>query len=401
MSDDQKSICAAYRGHLRKIQRRTTSNMDGFDEELKELYEVDRRVRSNVDEFYTGSKGSSEAKNRFPEVKPNEGTMVHLKGKNGGDTYINANFIDGRIIGVPFVYIAAQAPLRNTVLDFWRMIRENNVCFVVMLCATQEGGTEKSATYWPPLHEEHDLGPFSIRNESENYQNESVYRTLVLIEGSHQQHILHMQHTAWPDQSVPQASAPLMKMIQTMGASPTSLETPILVHCSGGVGRTGIFIALHIALAQFQQETPCISIPRIVRFLKTCRSGMVHRKDQYVFLCYATLREMDRMLLSAETGTDALDLLPPEHRAPVVRSHPWPQIRVPVVQFPLRESNEADNRSEKNQDPNSANKKQPKPKRDVAVDTAFMRAYLRRRGVLERKQFSFAGGDSLNQTVYL
>lgn len=390
MSEAQLSICAKFRGHLRHIQKRTSSNCDGFDLELQELYELDRRVRSNVDEFYTGSKGSSEAKNRFPDVKPNEGTMVRLhRSPHGDGTYINANYVDARkIMGVPFVYIAAQAPLYNTVLDFWRMIYENNVYFVVMLCATQESGLEKSSIYWPALHEEYDFGPFTVCNESENYQNESVYRTLTLrCDNAPRRTILHMQHTAWPDQSVPQASAPLMKMIQTIGASPKSLEAPILVHCSGGVGRTGVFIALHIALAQFQFEYDDISILRIVRFLKMCRSGMVHRKDQYVFLYYATQREMDRMILSAETGENVMDLLPPEHHGTTAtrNTHAWPRIRA-NVEFPSKREHQVERLSreaDKVETDTNRQKKRQRRQRDVNLDMAFMRTFLRRRRILD------------------
>eukprot|EP00796_Vickermania_ingenoplastis_P006762 gene6762-4853_t len=406
MTERQLRCCANFRGHLRTIQKRKVStNCDGFDVELRHLLELDRRVRSNVDEFYTASKGSSEAKNRFPEVKPNEGTMVRLHHcpQYGDGTYINANYIDARkVMGVPFVYIAAQAPLRNTVLDFWRMIHENHIHFIVMLCAAQEAGMEKSATYWPALHEEYDFGPFSVCNESENYQNESVYRTLTLrCPTEPKRSILQMQHTAWPDQGVPQASAPLMKFIQTIGASPRSLEAPILVHCSGGVGRTGVFIALHVALAQFQLEHEEISIFRIVRFLKLCRSGMVHRKDQYVFLYYATQREMDRMILSAETGTNVLDLLPPEHRGPATAetTHTWTRIRANVT-FPERHrAARRDETVSPGRDPprHRRHAAEPRPRRDVNQDMAMMRTYLRRRHLLDDKAISGQRKSSLKR----
>lgn len=354
MTSIQHQCLAAFRGHLRTIQKRAAnSNHDGFDIEMRYLREVDKNAQANMDEFSTGSKGSNETKNRFPNVKPNEGTMVRLqqwsaasrKGKKGVrhnvfpyNTYINANYVDARqIMGVPFVYIAAQAPLWNTVLDFWRMVYENEVCFIVMLCATQESGKEKSVMYWPALYNELDCGGFTVYNRKENVQVEAVYRTLILRRGTEPERtILHMQHTSWPDQSVPQASAPLMKMIQTIAASPKSLEAPILVHCSGGVGRTGVFIALHIALGQFQLEYEEISIPAIVRFLKLCRSGMVSRKDQYVFLYYATQREMERMIHSCIAGTSVMDLLPQEHRGPAGERHAviWSHVHNARVSFP-------------------------------------------------------------------
>ncbi|CAD2213133.1 protein-tyrosine phosphatase [Angomonas deanei] len=310
MSTIQRRELARFRNHVKKLAEKDHLGVDGFDAELNQLRQVDQRVRSNLDEFYTGSLGSSLAKNRFDDVKPNEGTIVRLKpvSKNGEGTYINANYIDAReTLEVPFVYIATQAPLENTVLDFWRMIYENDVAFIVMLCNTQENGKSKSKMYWPAVGEVIDLKLLSITNVGEKSHQDSVHRTLVLrtIRGD-ERTITHMQHLGWPDEGVPESSVPLMMMIQEIAKSPRSVTSPIVVHCSGGVGRTGVFISMHVLLGQFQQERTHMSVPRVVHFLKLCRSGMVQRKDQYLYLYYATLREMERMVLSCDTGRDLL-----------------------------------------------------------------------------------------------
>ncbi|EPY19641.1 protein-tyrosine phosphatase [Strigomonas culicis] len=311
MSETQKAEIIRFRSHVRKLSSVTNSNgFDGFDKELSELMQVDQRVRSNLDEFYTGSLGSSVAKNRFDDVQPNESTIVRLKplNKQGDGTYINANYVDARDAqDVPFVYIATQAPLENTVLDFWRMVYENDVAFIVMLCNCNENGKSKSKRYWPALHEMLDLGVLTVSTTSEIAHIDSVHRTFTLrtVRGEEKE-IYHMQHVAWPDEGVPDSSVALMEMIQTIGKSPRSVKSPIVVHCSGGIGRTGIFVSMHILLAQFQKERTNISVPRVVHFLKLCRSGMVQRKDQYLFLYYATLREMERMVLSAQSGMNLL-----------------------------------------------------------------------------------------------
>lgn len=315
MSSIQKQEEVRFRDHIRRLSVRSfPGNNDGFDDELTELGKVDHRVRSNLDEFYTASLGSSMAKNRFDDVKPNEQTIVRLRpiSKRGDGTYINANYIDARkTMGVPFVYIATQAPMHNTILDFWRMVYENDVAFIVMLCAAKENGKVKSETYWPALGQVYDLGLLSVAALSENVRSDSVHRTLLLrtIRGDEKE-VYHMQYLAWPDQGIPTTSIPLMEMIQAMGKSRRSVESPIVVHCSGGIGRTGVFIGMHIALAQFQLEQSGISIMHIVRFMKLCRSGMVQRKDQYIYLYYSVQREMERMILSAERRVNLLDIRP-------------------------------------------------------------------------------------------
>ena len=43
-------------------------------------------------------------------------------------------------LGKPRCYIATQAPLTNTVADFWRMIWENNVKVILMATALDING---------------------------------------------------------------------------------------------------------------------------------------------------------------------------------------------------------------------------------------------------------------------
>lgn len=307
MSDNQRRTAAALRDQLALMgQRQVPSNRDGFDEEFDALRSVDQRVRSNHDEFYTAMLGSNMSKNRYREILPNEGTRVQLDPINsrGDGDYINANFVDGRrLFGVPFVYIATQAPLRSTIGDFWRMVFENNSVFIVMLCAEIENGKVKSERYWPDgVGGVMTVGPLTLTLTSENQRHDTIYRTINLrTADGREREVFHMQYVRWPDQGIPMSSAPLMEVIHSLGRSNASVRTPIIVHCSGGVGRTGVFITFHVALALFQMEQP-ISIPKIVQYLKFCRSGMVQRKDQYLFTYYAVLREMEKMIWSIQSS---------------------------------------------------------------------------------------------------
>lgn len=44
---------------------------------------------------------------------------------------------------------AVQGPMENTVADFWRMIWQEHVELIIMLCELCEEGSEKCAPYWP------------------------------------------------------------------------------------------------------------------------------------------------------------------------------------------------------------------------------------------------------------
>ena len=64
---------------------------------------------------------------------------------NNGE-YINASRIyDSDLRQV--AYIAAQAPLANTVVDFWQAIWEQGITLIVNLCDSNDA--PKYARYWP------------------------------------------------------------------------------------------------------------------------------------------------------------------------------------------------------------------------------------------------------------
>lgn len=304
MSQWQRQTVAALRDQIAAMGVRDVAGgsvRDGFDKEFEALRALDREVRANHDEFYSAMLGSNATKNRFTDVLPNEGTRVALQPVNsrGDGDYINANYIDARrLFGLPFVYIATQAPMRNTVFDFWRMVFENNSRFIVMLCSEIEAGKVKSERYWPQsVGASFRVGSFVVTLVDENVYEECTFRVIRVAneDGTDARDVYHLQHTSWPDMSVPRTTSALHDIMAALAQRVESVQYPVVVHCSGGIGRTGVFIAMHVALGLFEKEFP-ISIPGVIGLLKRCRTGMVDRKDQFHFCYFGVLREMQRMI---------------------------------------------------------------------------------------------------------
>ncbi|XP_034833428.1 uncharacterized protein [Maniola hyperantus] len=92
-----------------------------------------------------------EDKNRYSNVLPLPETRVPLRrlGNDPTTEYINANYVTGPG-NIRNYYIACQAPLHNTVIDFWRMVWEQNSRVIVMLTEYMENGVEKCYEYLPP-----------------------------------------------------------------------------------------------------------------------------------------------------------------------------------------------------------------------------------------------------------
>ena len=102
--------------------------------------------------------------------------------------------------------------------------------------------------------------------------------------------VTYFQFTAWPDFGIPSSPADFLELyfeiMRDFNSLPVS-GTPMLVHCSAGVGRSGAFCAITNCLQSFR-STGNIDVLETVRNLRKERPGMVQTLEQYVF-CYRCL----------------------------------------------------------------------------------------------------------------
>lgn len=92
------------------------------------------------DQVNDASHPENKAKNRFLNILPYDKNRIRLQPMPGvrNSDFINASIIDG--FQQKHAFIATQAPLENTVVDFWRMVLEQNVKIIVMLTKIEEKG---------------------------------------------------------------------------------------------------------------------------------------------------------------------------------------------------------------------------------------------------------------------
>ena len=98
---------------------------------------------------------------------------------------------------------------------------------------------------------------------------------ILQVENGQSSIIITQYHfTSWPDHGVPEYGTPLMILHKKMMAGWRRGDPPILVHCSAGVGRTGTFITIDLALEQAKKEG-VVDIAGIVNRLRQQRTQMV------------------------------------------------------------------------------------------------------------------------------
>ena len=73
--------------------------------------------------------------------------------------------------------------------------------------------------------------------------------------------VTHLQYTSWPDHGVPAKPEHFLNFVESLRREVSPSE-PILVHCSAGVGRTGVTIALDAAISAIEHKIPIDPLAR-------------------------------------------------------------------------------------------------------------------------------------------
>ena len=112
------------------------------------------------------------------------------------------------------LYIATQGPKRNTVVDFWNMILEQNSSVIICLTNLIEGGRVKCFQYWPNVGEMLHFDELTLMTLDEVHTNngECVIRKIEITkdDDTPAKVIRQFHHTSWPDHGVPNSPKTLL-----------------------------------------------------------------------------------------------------------------------------------------------------------------------------------------------
>ncbi|CAH8664314.1 unnamed protein product [Schistosoma rodhaini] len=274
--------------HIKKLRMLDATGGSGMELEFKKL----AQFRLPHAKYTSAQQGCNKNKNRLLNILPYESTRVPLQPIRGveGSDYINANFVDS--YRDRKAYIATQAPMAKTVEDFWRMIWELNSNIVVMLTNLNERGRECCYPYWPTERSsryqyyvvdpmvEYNMPNYTLREFKLTDARDGQARTL-----------RQFQFTDWPEHGVPESCEAFIDFLGQVHKTKEQFgqDGPITIHCSAGVGRTGVFLALSIVLERMRHEG-IVDMFQTIRMLRTQRPGMVQTEDQYQF-CYNAVLE--------------------------------------------------------------------------------------------------------------
>jgi protein-tyrosine phosphatase len=292
----------------------------------------DTRESNENDERWTIETGKRRYDvNRYTDIVPYDATRVILEsgldGKNcAKDDYINASYV--YTPKHTRRYIAAQGPLENTVDQFWRMVWDNisttqadSMSTIIMLTQVTENDIEKCAHYWPEQVDGNFEIPFRDRQSEKTLvvklasqqkvpEADCTVSTIELYARDPNQRqetpvyqVRHLLYNGWRDMSVPLSTNTFLNYFQLFHKYHTSEALPI-VHCTAGVGRTGVFIALDYLLTAVPHMTSeeILNDPvfETVDELRNWRGSMVIKSSQLEYI-YTLFRET---VLTDETSLE-------------------------------------------------------------------------------------------------
>ncbi|OXB65325.1 hypothetical protein ASZ78_002517 [Callipepla squamata] len=276
--------------------------------------------------FTTAALPENTERNRIREVVPYEENRVELVPTKENNTgYINASHIKFTVLnpveskqflnedpgwlsllyhilvtvgGEEWHYIATQGPLPHTCHDFWQMVWEQGVNVIAMVTAEEEGGRSKSHRYWPKLGSKHSSATYGKFKVTTKFRTDSgCYATTGLkvkhLLSGDEKTVWHLQYTDWPDHGCPdevQGFLSYLEEIQSVRRHTNSVldssnncNPPIVVHCSAGVGRTGVVILTELMIGCLEHNEK-VDVPVMLRHLREQRMFMIQTIAQYKFV---------------------------------------------------------------------------------------------------------------------
>jgi protein tyrosine phosphatase len=262
---------------------------------------------ATAENFMAARHPLNRSKNRSADHLPYDVSRVALYQPDDSSMvcadYINASIVTGF---ERREYIATQGPLDCTTDEFWRMVVEKECETIVMVTSTTESGVEQSYQYWSDevgvsvqygqvsvtLHSAYqtvqqanaivrkftvEVGPPSVDLKPSFFPvDPKVARKKFTV--------THCQFLGFPSASTPLETGALIlfRGIVKDNIAKDSIA-PIVVHCSNGADRAGVFVVMDIELDRYAIDKH-VDIHDSLVAARRCRPQLIGSKNQYVFL---------------------------------------------------------------------------------------------------------------------
>ncbi|EYC40381.1 hypothetical protein Y032_0616g694 [Ancylostoma ceylanicum] len=154
-----------------------------------------------------------------------------------------------------------------------------------MLCRFFEEGKEKCYEYFPKTEGKLVFGDFVIectyRMPIPDGDGATCGTLEVTHKGGKKEKIEHIWYENWADHAAPDNFRAAFDLIQI--ARTKRQNSPVVVHCSAGVGRTGCFVAIELAAHMAATKT-IFRMETVLREIRDQRMHSIQNDVQYLYV---------------------------------------------------------------------------------------------------------------------
>ena len=254
------------------------TDIEGYESILFQQYNELNFQTDQVIElpYETGNDPQNAKKNPAGKIFPYDENRVVLLPVVSDNDYINASYIFN------LNFIATVHPNSHTLADFLQMVTQTSSTLVVMLTTRKEmaeieGKTSKRVSYWGKTDETVRIHPFTVRNTHSEKSTNVIKQSLTVDnpEDSTSHSFTQMISLAWNDKGDPKDFQSLLGLIQTIvNHKQENPHLPIIVHCSDGIGKTGVLLSTYRIIEHVKNKDP-IDIFHVIKGLRSDRMNFV------------------------------------------------------------------------------------------------------------------------------
>ncbi|XP_060595667.1 receptor-type tyrosine-protein phosphatase kappa-like [Ruditapes philippinarum] len=213
--------------------------------------------------------------------------------------YVNAVMVPSR--NNKNGYIVSQLPLKNTIVDFWRLIYDHGSNVIISLNALDED-QEDACAWWPSLGDSITFGPLIVETLAlETPCAEATERTFrIMRKGIKDSKLVYMiTYNDWSlGKNLPGSIESFLVVMSRASLYRKSFpESPITVLCLDGVTCCGIFVSASNVIDQVNQDNE-VDIFNTVRQIQLRRPQFIKNKDQYLFVYQTVCRYIDTVTVT-------------------------------------------------------------------------------------------------------
>ncbi|XP_071851966.1 uncharacterized protein [Apostichopus japonicus] len=232
---------------------------------------------------FSGASPENLHKNRFGDIVPLDNHRPLLKSMcltQGGNDYINASVVN--IPGLNQTLIMTQAPLPNTVEDFWRLVFDYQ-CQTIIMLNESDSGNHNTIKYWPDVN---DIKIGTMTISTCLIEKKQLY-TIHQCQVAHRSYRESIKVNRFILNDWPKSGDSLTPLINFIAATGFGSRGATLIHCINGASRSGIYVTVCSEINRMKTRQT-IQVFDTVKNIKVCNPNAIITKEDYM-MCHQLL----------------------------------------------------------------------------------------------------------------